>query len=264
MEFPSHSQPFSDNGNPLHDLGRNSMGLDVHVELRAKDTVKAVERGDIIAIIDVLRCSSTIITALANGASEIIPVSTVRKAKQMKARHPDYILAGERKGLKPKGFELGNSPREFSHERINGKAIILTTTDGTKALEFTKGARHVLVGSFLNAAAIGKMLHKTACRKNLGVSLVACGKEGRISIEDFLCAGQILETMPTDEYVLSDSALAVLYASKGADKRISELVRSGEHSEALEKIGLAEDVEFCLKVNRHSVVPVFMNGRITF
>jgi 2-phosphosulfolactate phosphatase len=239
------------------------MGIDVHVELRARDTVKAVERGDIIAIIDVLRCSSTIVTALANGASEIIPVPTVKKAKQMKQRHPDYILAGERKGLKPKGFELGNSPRDFSHERIDEKVIILTTTDGTKAIESAKGATHVLIGSFLNASAGGRRLYEIARKKNCGISLIACGKKGRISIEDFLCAGKILETLPTDEYVLSDSALAALLASKGTGKRISELVRSGEHSKALEEIGLVEDVELCLGVDHYSIVPVFLNGKIT-
>ena len=236
--------------------------MEVHVELRAKDAVNAVKRGDAIAIIDVLRCSSTIITALANGASEIIPTPTVRKAKQLKLSHPNYILAGERKGLKPLGFELGNSPREFTRERVQGRGVILTTTDGTKAFETAKSAEHVLVGGFLNAEAVGKKLYEIAHKKDCGVSLIACGKKGKLSIEDFICAGKILETMPTNELTLSDSALATLIASKGADGKLLELVRSSEHGRYLADIGLAKDIEFCLRINRYSNVPILINGKI--
>jgi len=236
--------------------------MEVHVELRARNTLKAAERGDVLVIIDVLRCSSTIVTALVNGASEIIPVSTVKQAKQMKLQRPSYILAGERKGLKPEGFELGNSPREFTHRKVNGRAIILTTTDGTLAFGFAKGAREVLVGSFLNAEAVGKRVCKTACRENCGISLVACGKGGEFSIEDFLCAGRILETVPDEELALSDGAIAALLASNGAGERISEWVHSGEHGRALEEIELVDDIGFCLRVNRYSAVPVLSDGKV--
>lgn len=238
------------------------MTIEVYVELRAKDTVNAVKRGDVIAIVDVLRCSSTIIAALANGASEVIPTPTVRKAKQMKQRYPDYVLAGERRGLKPKGFEFGNSPSEFTREKICGRGIILTTTDSTKAFEFAKSARHVLVGGFLNAEAVGKKLYQIAYENSCGVSLIACGKRGKLCIEDFICAGKILETMPVDELTLSDGALAALVASHGAGEKIMELVRSSEHGRYLESIGLIKDVGFCLRINRYRDVPIFTNGKI--
>jgi len=239
------------------------MAIEVHVELRTSDTINAVKRGDVIVIIDVLRCSSTIITALANGASKIITTPTVRKAKQMKKRNPEYVLAGERKGLKPKGFELGNSPSEFTRRKIHGRSIILTTTDGTKAFEIAKkSARPVLVGGFLNAEAVGKKLYELAYRNNCGVSLIACGRKGKLSIEDFVCTGRILETMPVEGLTLSDSALVAIAASEGAGEKVVELVRSSEHGGYLERIGLAKDVEFCLKINRYSNVPIFANGRI--
>ena len=239
------------------------MAIEVHVELRTRDTTNAVERRDIIVIIDVLRCSSTIINALANGALEIIPTPTIKKAKQMKQRNPNYILAGERKGLKPKGFDLGNSPSEFTRTNIHGRSIILTTTDGTKAFELAKeSARPVLVGGFLNAAAVGKKLYELADGNNCGVSLIACGKKGKRSIEDFVCTGRILEMMPVEELALSDSALAALVASEGAGEKVVELVRSSEHGKYLERIGLAKDVEFCLGINRYSDVPIFDSGRI--
>ena len=239
------------------------MAMEVHVELRTRDTINAVERGDIIVIIDVLRCSSTIITALANGASEIIPTPTIRKARQMKQRNPNYIVAGERKGIKPEGFDLGNSPSEFTRTKIRGRSIILTTTDGTKAFELAKkSARPSLVGGFLNAAAVGKKLYELAYGNNCGVSLIACGKKGKLSIEDFVCTGRILEMMPVEELALSDSALAALVASEGAGEKVVELVRSSEHGQYLVKIGLTKDVGFCLGINRYSDVPIFDSGRI--
>lgn len=238
------------------------MTIEVRVELRARDIVNAVKRGDVIAIIDVLRCSSTIITALVNGASEIIPAPTIKKAKQLKQRYPNYILAGERNGLKPKGFELGNSPSEFTRERICGRGIILTTTDGTRAFEIAKNAEPVLVGGFLNAEAVGKRLYEIAYKSNCGVSLIACGKKGKLSFEDFICAGKILEMMPIDELALFDSTLAALVASEGAGEEIMELVRSSEHGKYLENIGLIRDVRFCLRINRYSDVPMFTNGKI--
>lgn len=238
------------------------MVMEVHVELRAKDILNAVRRGDVIVIIDVLRCSSTIMTALANRASEIIPAPTIKKAKRLKQKYPNHILAGERKGLKPKGFELGNSPREFTREKIYGRGIILTTTDGTKAFEIAKDARPVLVGSFLNAEAVGKKACEIAYKNNCGLSLIACGKKGELSLEDFICAGRILEAMPIEELGLSDSALAALVLSEGAGERIREAVRSSEHGKYLESIGLAKDVEFCLRINRYSDVPICTNGRI--
>jgi len=239
------------------------MVIGVHVELRTRDTANAVKRGDIIVVVDVLRCSSTIVTALANGALEIIPMPTIRKAKQMKQRNPDCILAGERKGLKPKDFDLGNSPSEFTRKKVRERRIILTTTDGTKAFAIAKkSARPVLVGGFLNAAAVGKKLYELAYSNNCGLSLIACGKKGKLSIEDFVCTGRILEMMPVDELALSDSALAALVASKGAGEKVVELVRSSEHGQYLERIGLAKDIEFCMRINRYSDVPIFDSGRI--
>ncbi|UCC33318.1 MAG: 2-phosphosulfolactate phosphatase [Candidatus Bathyarchaeota archaeon] len=238
------------------------MTVEVHVELRASGAVDAVKRDDIMVIIDVLRCSSTIIVALANGASEIIPASTIGKAKELKKRHPNYVLAGERRGLMPQGFELGNSPREFTSEKIYGKGIILTTTNGTKAFEIAKDARPVFVGSFLNAEAAGKAVYVGAKKNSRGISLIACGRAGRLSIEDFACAGTILEMMPTDKLTLSDGAHAALFASKGAGENVAALLCSSEHGRYLKSIGLTKDIEFCSQMNRYTNVPVFEEGRI--
>ena len=89
--------------------------MDVRVELLAKDTKRAVERRDVTVVIEVLRCSSSIIVALERGAAGVIPVKTVREAREIGKAHPDVVLAGERKGLRPSGFKYGNSPSVFSH-----------------------------------------------------------------------------------------------------------------------------------------------------
>ncbi|MBS7654517.1 2-phosphosulfolactate phosphatase, partial [Candidatus Bathyarchaeota archaeon] len=110
------------------------MSIKVNIEFLAKDSEKAAKRGDLIIIIDALRCCSSIVTALANGAEAIIPVKTLREAYRIHARNPKYLLAGERGGLKPRGFDLGNSPLEYTSERVHGKIILLTTTSGTTAI----------------------------------------------------------------------------------------------------------------------------------
>ncbi len=103
------------------------------VELCVADADKAVERGDVIVVVDVLRSTSSIVNALANGAKSIVPVATLTEAYALHRLHPEYLLVGEREGRKPKGFHLGNSPLEFSSERVSGMDLIMTTTSGTLA-----------------------------------------------------------------------------------------------------------------------------------
>ncbi|MDH5596295.1 MAG: 2-phosphosulfolactate phosphatase, partial [Candidatus Bathyarchaeota archaeon] len=124
--------------------------LSLNLELSAKDTLKAVSRKDVLVVIDVLRCCSTIVMALANGAKEVIPTKTIREAQALHKKHPEFLLAGERKGLKPIGFNLGNSPLEFSSNIVKEKHVVLTTTSGTKAICSSKKARWVLIGAFFN------------------------------------------------------------------------------------------------------------------
>jgi len=226
------------------------------VEFTAKDTAKAVKRRDIIIVIDVLRCSSTMITALANGAKGIIPVETIKEAWAHRKEHPEFLLAGERRGLKPKGFDLGNSPFNFSSETVEGKQIILTTTSGTKAISSAKKGRKVLVGAFLNVEAVADAALKIAEKEQAGISIVLSGKMGRFSLEDFLCAGAIINSLSTKKVELSDAALAALLAFQQAREYLSAIVQRGSHARYLESIGFEEDVRFCSRINVFQVVPV--------
>ncbi len=228
----------------------------VNLEFVAKDAVKAVQRGDIVIIIDVLRCSSTIVTALANGTKGIIPVETLKEAWAHRRGYPEFLLAGERKGLKPKGFDLGNSPLEFSPETVKEKNIILTTTSGTKAICSARKGKKVLIGAFLNAKAVAEAALKIAEKEKAGISIALSGKMGRFSIEDFLCAGAIISSLPTEKVELSDAALSALLAFQQARKSLSIIVQRGSHARYLESIGFKEDVLFCSRMNVFRVVPV--------
>lgn len=234
------------------------MDIQINLELIAKDAPKAVHRGDVITIIDVLRCSSTIISALANDAAGVIPTKTIKKANLLHEKNPEYVLAGERRGIKPRGFDLGNSPLEFSRQTVGGKNIILTTTSGTKAMSLAKSGKWVLVGAFLNSKAVAELILKLAEKEEAGISLVLSGKSGRFSFEDFLCAGAITDNFPTKKVEYTDGIRASLLAFKQAVKRsLNTVIQSGEHAQYLKSMGkeYEEDVNFCCQLNRYDVVP---------
>jgi len=225
----------------------------------AKDIAKVVQRGDVIIVIDVLRCCSTIVTALANGAEGIIPIKTVKEARVLRRKHPEFILAGERRGIKPDGFDLGNSPLEFSPEKVEGKHIILTTTSGTKVISLSKNARLVLIGAFLNAEAVAGKALKIAKEEETGISLMPAGTNGLFSLEDFICAGAIAEGLLAEKVECSDAVLAALLAFQQARKSLDRVIQSGHHARYLISQGFGKDVKFCCRLNAFHIVP-FLKG----
>src|SRR3954454_5673520 len=138
-------------------------------------------------VFDVLRATSTIITALAHGAAGVIPVSEIAEALVLRRADPEILLAGEREGVRiSEEFEFGNSPREFASERVRGKTIVTTTTNGTRALRSCAHAQVVLVGSFLNLSATVNALRRATADSLL---LICGGTFERAAYEDVLCAG---------------------------------------------------------------------------
>ncbi|MEM2401584.1 MAG: 2-phosphosulfolactate phosphatase [Candidatus Bathyarchaeia archaeon] len=233
------------------------MVINVDVEFLARDAARAARRGDLVIVIDVLRCSSTIVTALANGAKAIIPVKTLKEARRERLNKPDYILAGERGGLKPRGFDLGNSPLEYTSERISGKVIVLTTTSGTRALIYSRGARWILVGSLLNAEAVAKAAYSIARSEDIGVTIVQSGTNGRFSLEDFICAGAIVSKLPEGNIKLSDSAQASLLAFRYAKNNLRAILMESAHSRRLIDLGFSRDIEFSCQMDYFRVVPIY-------
>ena len=229
----------------------------VSLDICAKDAEKAVNRGDILVVIDVLRCCSTIVTALMNGAKEVIPTTTIREAQALHKKHPEFLLAGERKGRRPKGFDLGNSPLEFSSNIVKEKHVILTTTNGTRAICLSKKARWALIGAFFNAEAVAKTAFKIAEKERIGISFVLSGTRGRFSLEDFLCAGAILENLSADKIECSDAALVASLTFQQSRGQLTEAVQRGSHARYLKDIGHEEDVKLCCQLNAYSVVPIY-------
>ena len=232
------------------------------MEFFVKDAAKAVQIGDVVIVIDVLRCCSTIVTALANGARGIMPTKSLKEARILHDKHPEFILAGERRGMKPKGFDLGNSPLEFAREKVKGKHVILTTTSGTKAIVLSKNARWVLMGALLNAETVAKTALKIAEEEKVGISLVLSGKSRHFFIEDFICAGAVAESFQVDNVMYSDAVLAPLFCFRQARGRLKGVIQSGRHATYLKSLGFGDDVEFCSQLNVFRIVPFLRGGVI--
>ena len=201
-------------------------------------------RDSVCVVIDVIRATSTIATALAHGASGIRPVASVAEAEHLKAQRPDRLLAGERQGRALPGFDLGNSPRAMTPETVAGRELILTTTNGTQALAACHGARAVVTMSLLNLSATAEKL------RSLGApwTLVCAGFEGDFGLDDAIVAGALADVL--DE----PSPFTALYRSVRQD--LGATLLQSYAGQELVKIGLQDDVPFCAERDRYAVVPM--------
>jgi len=236
------------------------MAVLVDVELVAQDASKASKRGDLIIVIDAVRATTSIIASFANGAKSVTPVQSLKEAFQLHRKHPDYILVGERSGIKPEGFDLDNSPLSLVKEAVEGKNLIMTTTNGTRALVESKKSKWVIVGAFLNAGAVAKKSLEIASDNEVGISLVLAGEEDQFALEDFLCAGAIIARLQENAVQLSDKALGALLAFNGAKRNLQENIRRSKHAQDLIKIGFSKDIEFACQLDLHGIVPFYQNG----
>lgn len=238
------------------------MVVNVDLEFVAGDASKAVKRRDLIIVIDVLRTSTSIIVALAKGAKSVIPTKTLREAYQLHQEHPDYILVGERGGYKPRGFDIENSPVALAIERVQGKNLIITTTNGTRALAESEGSRWVLIGAFLNAEAIAMEAAEISSQNGKGISFVLAGEKNHFSLEDFICAGAIAERFPKNVIELSDKTMAALLAFHEAKNNLFESIKKSEHAKNLIRLGLGEDIEFSCQRSIYREIPFVRDGKI--
>jgi 2-phosphosulfolactate phosphatase len=212
-------------------------------------------------VFDVLRATSTMVTALANGASRIVPVLEISDALAWQKQEPTALLAGERDGLRIRadrtggvGFDLGNSPREFTAEKVAGRTIVMTTTNGTRALRACAGAREVLLGAFLNLGSTITHLQAGMPRKLL---LICAGTREEASFEDALGAGALADALwPTYEGGhISDAARMVRQLHFRWQQDLMGAMSHARNGRRLLSVPeLADDVAFCLRRNRFPVV----------
>jgi 2-phosphosulfolactate phosphatase len=215
-------------------------------------------------VIDVLRASSAIVEALASGARAIFPVATVEEALRLANTlgRDEVLLCGERKCLPIEGFDLGNSPGEFASERVGGRTLIMTTTNGTAAMAAVGGSARVLVASWLNLSAVVAELAGSGAEP----VIVCAGRERHFGLDDAALAGQIaaslMEAVPGAEWVLNDGALAAVALGR-AFPDPAALLPTTAAGQAIAAAGLGEDVAFCARVDRHEVVPVLHDRQVT-
>ncbi len=203
-------------------------------------------------VFDVLRATSTFITALANGAAAILPVEEISEALEIRRRRPEVLLAGERTGLRITAattggveFDLGNSPREFTRERVRGRTIVSTTTNGTRALRACAGAGRVFIGSFLNLSAV---VRAVLAHPANSVLLVCAGTGEGAALEDVLAAGAMCESLQAQATAaeLVDSALIARDALASARNDLFAAICQAQNARRLLSLpDLREDVAFC-------------------
>jgi len=209
----------------------------------------------IAVVIDVLRATTTIAHALDQGASCVVPVASVDAARIVAHNRPNTLLCGERSGVKPDGFHLGNSPSEYAQSTIRGMDLVLTTTNGTRALQMCADAYTVYTGSLTNLEA----LRDEVRFQDRDIVLVCSGTDRRVSLEDCICAGLLAEDLQTSHH-LDDSARLLLHAARGAiDDRggLSDAIASSFHAKRLIDMGFGDDVRDAAGLGASLCVPCF-------
>ena len=210
-----------------------------------------------VIVIDVLRATSTIVTALANGAIGVVPVETVGQAKQCCEK--EDVLGGERFCKKIAGFHVGNSPHEYRSEAISGKRIIFTTTNGTRAIQKAIRAEQILAGSFLNAHVCAQ----AAARQNKDIALLCAGTQDVFALEDGLCAGLLLHEFMSlakegpESVTTNDLGYLTLSAYMNHRTDLLAALQRSASGKRLAKLGYTEDIEYCANVNTIPIVPYY-------
>lgn len=211
--------------------------------------------GSWVVVIDVLRATSTIVAALYNGAARIQPVASVNEARGLANRKEktNILLGGEEKGFRIKGFDLGNSPLEYSAEMVKDKTIIFKTTNGTGTFLGVKSAEKILFGSFLNAKALSRFLSK---HRPDHLFFANSGLNGHFSLEDAVCSGYIINQLSQFQFG-NDEATACSVLAEKLSNDIPELFNQTKHGRYLKSHAFDADLEYCSRKDILDVIPVF-------
>ena len=222
--------------------------------------------GKVVAVIDVLRASSSIAAAMANGARAVIPTESPDEAVTLSKTfaRSDVRLAGERRMLPIPGFDLGNSPAEFTRQAVDGKTILMTTTNGTAALAATQGARDVVVASYVNFSAALSML-RAALRGGADIAIVCAGRDKQFAFEDAGCAGRYVRHVSRrlTGVKLNDAAHASVLIDRKYGDNVHRLLGASEHGRALSEAGFSDDITTCSTLDAFPVIPLYQDRQIT-
>jgi 2-phosphosulfolactate phosphatase len=209
------------------------------------------KKDSIVVVIDILRATSAMCTAFHNGVDKIIPVATLEEAAEYKKQ--GFIVGAERNGFALEGFDFGNSPFSYMADKIKGQTIVISTTNGTQAIEAARNAYKVVIGSFLNITALCNWLKL----QNRDVLLLCSGWKNRFNLEDTLFAGAVAEVLlkEKEQFEYGDGALAASFLYQLAQENPYKYIRHASHAERLAAMGLKEDIKYCLTPDQTDVIP---------
>ncbi len=213
--------------------------------------------GKLVVVVDIFRATSTMVAALAHGVTEILPFADLEACRAMQSQ--GYLIAAERDGFTAPGFELGNSPVAYTDGAYAGRKLAMTTTNGTMAIEKSKGAAEILIGAFPNLQATVTYIQS----RDLDVLIHCAGWKGRFNLEDSLYAGALVQALSGSHANQEDGALAMgsLFASEGSN--LERYLSQASHAKRLQNHGIEADIAFCLSLNLYEqVVAVSKRGEL--
>ncbi len=228
----------------------------IDVVFRHQDVVPEGLKGKVVVVIDVLRATTVMATALANGAKSVKTIQTPQQALALKTQNNNLLLAGERNAIKLDGFDFGNSPLEMTRESVFGQELILCTSNGTQAVAASVYAKEVIAAAFVNMKAVLDYL----ILLEDDITIICSGTNGKFSLDDTLAASVLVKGLTrNNEYDLSDSTQGIKLMSVEELSPMKNL-KDCFHLKLLLEKGFQKDVEFCLTLDSLNVVPLLKNG----
>jgi len=235
--------------NPLtQKLESSPTDMKIDLIFRHEDFLPEHGRGRTAIVIDVLRATTSIVTAVTNGVDSLIPVMTPDEAFELREQH-GHFLAGEQNGLMIEGFDFGNSPLEFQKNRVEGRTLVLCTSNGTKAIVKASIAEKILIASFLNAAAI--VGHATKLGRD--IVILCSGTIGQRTLEDTVCGGMIAAALDGE---LTPNALEAKETYLKYKNGISRCLKDSHHGKDLIRLGFAKDLDYAAQIDITDTVPI--------
>lgn len=235
--------------------------MNIDIIISANHIEESALKDKVVVVIDMLRATSVITTAFMNGCKEVIPYLTVEEArkKSEEFKSGQCVLGGERKAVKIEGFNLSNSPLEYTKDIVKDKTVIMTTTNGTRTLTECANAKRVFVGAMINGKAVAKKLIELS----EDVVIVNAGTNGQFSMDDFICAGYMINEMlnMSSKLYLSDIAKTANYIYEN-NTGIESFIKDARHYGVMKDLGLMKDIEYCMKKNITNIVPEYKDGHI--
>jgi 2-phosphosulfolactate phosphatase len=205
----------------------------------------------IVVVIDILRATTAMCTAFHHGVEKMIPVATIEEAEDYKKQ--GFMVGAERNGIALEGFDFGNSPFSYMTEKIKGQTIVISTTNGTQAIEAARAAHAVVIGAFTNITALCEWL----AVQNKSVLLLCSGWKNRFNWEDSIFAGAVVKRLlAAGLHKTGDAALAMAFLYEESQKNQVRFLRGSSHASRLAAMGLKKDIKYCFQLDKTTVIPI--------